>query len=116
MTEVLCFQIIARHSRDEGKNFGKVVLKIKEVAVEGKMLNETAAGQSLEDELRLQRQRFEAELLELKKEIAEVIQERDREAERMLRATAAQFEKNYDEADPTKLAVDVKRGMRCIVM
>lgn len=105
------------HHQEAHRGGEKMKLAIQqEVAVEGKLLNETEAGRSLEDELRLQRLKFEEDLKELREALLEAIEERDRRGEREAKREADEVERMYHEADPSKLAVEVKRGMRCCVM
>ncbi|KAK3689952.1 P-loop containing nucleoside triphosphate hydrolase protein, partial [Podospora appendiculata] len=112
---VIVDTLIHHQAGAEGKQVMELAIQ-QEVAVEGKKLNETAAGRSLEDELEFQRRKFEADLQELRKELEEAIREKDREYERILKENEREYVKKYTEADPEKLNVEVKRGAKCIVM
>lgn len=95
----------------------RMVLAIQEeVVAEGKKLNETAAGQTLQNELELQRKRFEAEIQELKESLQEAIREKDRQWEEKLRITQYDVSQRLQKADPDALKVEVERSRRCTVM
>lgn len=88
----------------EKARVGPVVLRVQsEMVDEGLTLDQTAAGKVLEGDMAVARREFEMQLREVKKEMAEALQNRDMDAARTLRQVQRELtEKERKIADGTE--------------
>ena len=103
----------------------KMALAIqKDMVDDGKKLNETAAGQEVQDQLQRQRQEFDAALQEMREQLQEAIRQRDREHREAVESYQKELEQqmNQYQEDIATITMD-KEGLkdrshwkRCTVM
>jgi len=86
-------------------------LRIQEEMADGVTLDETSAGQAVQAEMAAAKARYQAEMADIRREMAEALLARDIEAQREITAVRAELEAKIsrDRADMEKLRVSIEQ-------